>query len=366
MARVHAFAPEWVSPPGETISDLLTERGWTQSDLAERTGFTRKHVNEVVQGKASVTSDTALRFEAVLGSTAGFWLRREANYREALERSRTRDEDRTAAGWLRELPIPYLVKQGVIRRFRHRGDQVRECLRCFGVASVPAWRATYEGPLADFRASPKVPKRAGAIAAWIRCAEIKAAKIECAPFDRKRFRAALSKVRHLTLQANPMEFVPRMRALFAASGVACVVVAPPPPGCPVSGAARWLSPDKAMIALSFRHRADDHLWFTVFHEAAHVLLHGKRLWHIDTDSTASSQSEDEANRFARELLMPGIGADELREASGSPTAIRRLASKLGIAPGIIVGRMQREEVLGWNHMNTLKIRYDAAVVSALA
>ncbi len=66
-----------------------------------------------------------------------------------------------------------------------------------------------------------------------------------------------------------------MTAGCAAVGVAVVLV-PELPGTRVSGATRWLTPGKALIQLSLRYKSDDQLWFTFFHEAAHVLLHGKR------------------------------------------------------------------------------------------
>lgn len=80
------FAPDWVSPPGDTIADVLEDRGWTQAELARRLGYTEKHVSQLINGKAAITEDTASRLERVLGSAAGFWLRREATYRERLER----------------------------------------------------------------------------------------------------------------------------------------------------------------------------------------------------------------------------------------------------------------------------------------
>ena len=91
-----AFQPDWVSPPGDTISDLLEERGWTQAELANRTGFTTKHINLLITGKAAITEETALKLERVLGSTAQFWLRREAQYREALARNEENEEFRIA------------------------------------------------------------------------------------------------------------------------------------------------------------------------------------------------------------------------------------------------------------------------------
>ena len=47
------FAPDWASPPGDTIVDLIEERGWTQAELAERLGYSARHVSRLVQGRGS-------------------------------------------------------------------------------------------------------------------------------------------------------------------------------------------------------------------------------------------------------------------------------------------------------------------------
>jgi len=76
------FTPDWVSPPGDTIADVLEERGWTQAELARRLGCTEQHVSQLVDGRAAITKDMALRLERVLGGSADFWLRKELAYRE--------------------------------------------------------------------------------------------------------------------------------------------------------------------------------------------------------------------------------------------------------------------------------------------
>jgi len=82
--RQQNFQPDWISSPGDTISDLMEERDWNQVELAKRLGFSTKHLNQLIKGKASLSEDAALRLERVLGSTARFWLNREALYREQL------------------------------------------------------------------------------------------------------------------------------------------------------------------------------------------------------------------------------------------------------------------------------------------
>lgn len=74
------FAPDWVLAPGESILDLLEERGWTQGELAQRLGYSEKHVSQLINGRVPITADAAQKLERVLGSSMDFWLRLEANY----------------------------------------------------------------------------------------------------------------------------------------------------------------------------------------------------------------------------------------------------------------------------------------------
>ncbi len=313
-----------------------------------------------MKGRAAITPDAALRMEAVLGSSADFWLAREAQYREALERRRCREAMGAEADWLEELPLAQMVKLGWVQRVSNRGEQVARCLRFFGVASVTAWRRQYEAPLAVFRASEKYEKRVGAVAAWLRQGEREATALRCAPSDRASFKIVLDELRSLTNEPEPRVFVPRLVEACAARGVAVVFV-PAPTGCPASGATRWLSPEKAMLILSLRHKTNDHLWFTFFHEAAHVLLHSKRMQFVDLDDGFGGKHEEEADRFARDWLIPPVAARRLeilgRSGRVSKAAVSRFAAEVGVAPGIVVGRMQKEEWLPWAHLNGLKVRY---------
>lgn len=350
------FDPDWVSPPGDTIEDLLSERGWTQAEFATRTGFTKKHINDLVKGRAAITPDAAMRLERVLDAPADFWLRRESRYREALERRRAADQLQDDAPWLGELPIKAMEKYGWIPKLSRPPARVQECLNFFGVASVSAWREQYGKPLAALRASPKFPTRAGALAAWLRAAERQAARIECQQFRQGEFKQTLVEARKLTSETHPQVFIPAVQRLMAGVGVAVVFVQAPD-GCPVSGAAQWLTPDRALIVLSLRHKTNDHLWFTFFHEAGHILLHGKKMLFIDLDGELTDRAEEEANEFSRDFLIPAEDAKKLPELGRSASAVIAFAQRIGIAPGIVVGRLQRQGQVPWNQLNKLKVRY---------
>ena len=353
------FAPDWVAIPGESISDLLEERGWTQSDLATRTGFTTKHVNLLLKGKAPITEDTALRLERVLGSSARFWLNLEAQYREHLARQESVRALAEHVDWLKELPLADMVKFGWVRKTKDKALQVFECLRYFGVADVAAWREQYERPVAAYRASEKLTRTPAAVSAWLRTGERAAEDMRLGDFDREAFELTLQHIRALTTERNPKDFVPKLVEQCARVGVA-VVLAPAPKGCPVSGATKWLGANKALIMLSLRGKSDDKLWFSFFHEAGHLLKHGKRMIFLDIlgEDGLNPVEEREADAFARDLLIPHA---DYKTLLANPVigerVITEFANRINVAPGIVLGRLQFDGKLGWQQFNHLKSSY---------
>jgi HTH-type transcriptional regulator/antitoxin HigA len=130
------FKPDWVSPPGDTISDILEERGISQAEFAKRSGFSKKHVNLLIKGKVAISAEAALRLADVLDAPSEFWLTREANYRSSLE-SRSRIELlKEHAGWLREIPVADMVRFGWSRCLRTRVSKLRSV---YGSLASPAW-----------------------------------------------------------------------------------------------------------------------------------------------------------------------------------------------------------------------------------
>jgi len=77
-----SYSPDWVSPPGETLAEILEERAMTRSQFGEMLGWSVEDVEQVVEGKKMIDSEIALAFESVLGISSVFWLNREKNYRD--------------------------------------------------------------------------------------------------------------------------------------------------------------------------------------------------------------------------------------------------------------------------------------------
>ena len=182
--------------------------------------------------------------------------------------------------------------------------------------------------------------------------------VVCQPFDSTRFRGALDEIRMLTLK-TPNEFGPAMKRLCSEAGVALVFLGEIPK-TRLSGATRWLNKDKALIMLSLRHKTNDHFWFSFFHEAGHILLHGKKMMFLDDVIQAGSDLEQEANQFAANMLIPDK-AYRAFVANNRPLArasVSAFAATIGIAQGIIVGRLQHDKTIAFAALNELKDHFE--------
>lgn len=351
-ATRYPYEPDYAAPPGQTLQETIDALGIDQRELAARAELSAKHVNQIIKGAAPITHDTAIRLERVTGVPARMWNNLESNYREQLARSTAKDRLQQDLVWLKSIPTKELMARGAIKPTTDKVELLEAVLSFFGVATVEAWKDGWSMPQFAFRRSLAFEGKAGAMATWLRLGEIETQKAECAPFDKAEFRAALEKVRSLTVK-GPEQFVPRMIELCAATGVALVLV-PEIKGAPVSGAAKWLTPTKAMICLNLRGKSNDRFWFTFFHEAGHILNDSKKETFIDVDYQDDPR-EHQANQFAASLLIPTSHNQELQGLTAYP-AVEAFARRIGIAPGIVVGRLQREGVIGYHQFNALKQR----------
>jgi HTH-type transcriptional regulator / antitoxin HigA len=354
------FEPNFAVPPGETLAETLETLGMTQAELAERMGRPIKTINEIVSAKAMITSDTALQLEKVLGVPASFWTNHERIYRDTLARRRETNELARQLGWLKTMPVKDLIRAGWIEAAAEPVAQLRAVLRFFGVAGVEEWQTLWDSPEAIFRKSPAFTANRPATSAWLRQGEIEAQKLNCAPFDETGFVEVLQQMRSFTAH-NPDVFVPALHERCGSAGVAVVIV-PPLPGVRAYGATRWIHSTKALIQLSLRGKTDDHLWFTFFHEAGHVLKHGKRAVFVeDGDERAAARDprEAEADAFACDLLISPVDYERFcANGDFSVAGIRRFADRIGIAAGIVAGRLQHDGKIPFSRANQLKRRLD--------
>jgi addiction module HigA family antidote len=352
------YAPDYVSPPGETLLETIEALGISQAQMAERTGRSKKMINEIIKGKAPITSRMAIELERVTGVPASFWNNRERNYREFIAKQEEQVSLKRQTSWLDEIPVAAMMRLGWIDKSNDKVQQLKNVLNFLGIASPAQWQPFENSLLKQvaFRKSKAYRSDNQSLICWLRKGEIEAQEINCQPFDSSKFLETLKRTRSLTV-LSPEVFQSELITLCAACGVAVVFI-PALPKTRTSGAARWLSPEKALIQLSLRYKTDDHLWFSFFHESGHILIHGKREIFIDGgDAEMDEKKEEEANRFASDFMIPRKNYLQFAKTGNfSKEIIQRFAEEIQIAPGVVVGRLQHDGFLPMSHCNDLKRR----------
>lgn len=344
-----------LSPPGDTIQETIDEIGMSQAELAERIGRPKEKLNDIIRGREPLSMETAFRLEKVLGIPAGFWINRETEYRREVYEIEQQESLAAQHDWLKCFPLKEMKKFGWISDTIDKNELVAELLSFYSVASTDEWERIYiaKEVAVAFRISLANTQSPHAISAWLRRGEIEASSLHVADFNESAFRKTLVDIKHLVNQF-PQDFAAQLQQLCAKCGVAVTYV-PTLPKAAISGASRWFR-KKPLIQLSGRYKTDDRFWFTFFHEAGHILLHGKKdIFLEDLKGTEMDQAkEEEADEFAaRHLLTETQLKTIIAAAPLTSQSIVDFANQFTTSPGVIIGRLQHLQLIPWSLGNEL-------------
>ncbi len=358
MSKDYKIKKEFLSPPGDTIQETIDNLGMNQNELAERLGKNIKNVNQIIKGKEPITSDTAIALEKVLGVPADFWLERERQYRRELTEIMFDEYLEQCKEWIKDFPTSVMAKLGWIPKADDSIELIKVVLRYFSIASPEQWEQIYikDAKSVAFRMSLKHTNEPQAISAWLRKGEIDARELKLKEFSKDTFKNALDEIKSISYK-QPGNFKERLQEICSESGVA-LVYTPNLPKATISGAARWIFDTTIpLIQLSGRYKSNDHFWFTFFHEAGHILLHGKKDIFLEEVEGAKldEAKEEEADMFARKILLENAEYDELtRHFNITKEVILKFSKRVKTHPGVIVGRLQHDGFLSHSKFNELK------------
>lgn len=349
-----SYTPDTAIHPGKTILFALRNEGISQKNLAMRMGISEKHLSQIINGEASFSVEFAFKLANTLGGSVSFWNNLERNYQETKANIARRQQIRSEIPLLSEYPYNELAKRGYVSKTSDKEAQVENLHRFLSVDSlhyVPKIENT------AFRMKGEEQGKGGTIAAWLRCGEIEARKQEVAPFSETKLKQILPQLKELT-RLPVGESLSGITSLLNSAGVAIVLIRHFQGTC-VSGAFRWVH-DVPVIQLSDYYPWADIMWFNLFHEIGHLVLHKKKESFLDFDSVANRLDpikEAEADAFATEQLIPSREYSRfLQKGDFSLDAIRTFAATLNIDTGIVAGRLCHDKRVHWKKVSQLRPR----------
>ncbi len=356
MSELLTLRREQLSPPGDDIQEAIDALGMSQKELAERMDRPKEKINDLIKGREPLTMKTALQLERVLGIPKSFWLSREQTYREELADIELETFLEGCIEWAKRFPLKEMKRLGWLPDTNDKKRICDELLKFFGIATPERWDYIYiqerEVSVA-FRVSLANVAQPEALSVWLRKGQLDVQQTKLPSFDKSSFRSSLDKARKLAYE-QPNDFAVQLKSLCEASGVA-LVYTPKLPKAPISGATRWLG-NNPLIQLSDRYKTNDRFWFTFFHEAGHIVQHGKKeifLEGLDTQNM-DMEKEEEANQFATDYLIPKKDYQRMLDEVRTTEDLERFADEIKMHPGIIIGRLQHEEIVPYSRLNEYK------------
>ena len=339
-------------PPGATIKEQLNDRGMNQKEFAARMDMSEKHISKLINGEVQLTPETAVRLEMVLGVPAKFWNNLEAIYREKIIKAEAENSLDADLELAKRFPYNEMAKYGWIPRTRESKEKVINLRKYFEVVELSLLESDQITRIACRRLAI-TEKSDLALLAWAQEAKIKAREIKTAPINIKRLISSMPEIRKMTV-LKPKEFSPKIRKCLADCGIALVFL-PHLNGSFLQGAS-FVDGNKIVVGLTARGRDADKFWFSLFHELAHIAL-----GHVGQPAGTSEDDEKAADKWSGNILIPYDEFESFRmDRDYSEMRVLQFAKALGIAPGIIVGRMQSEGMIKYSMLNNLKEKYDIA------
>lgn len=338
------IARQLISPPGDTLLETIDFKGISQKALALRMGRPLKTINEIIKAKTIITPETAIQLELVLGIEANFWLEREKNYRLELAEIDHEEELLNTKDFIDNFPLPAMKKLNWIVYDDNITSKASSLYSYFGVSGQEPYYNYYHKNVYQtvYRMSTQNEKNPYAVSAWLKQGEHQAEKIATSDYDSAKFKDALLEIRNI-MAKQPSNFFSLLQSICAEAGVK-VVHTPCLPKTQLHGSTRWIN-ENPLIQLSNMYKRNDIFWFTFFHEAGHIIKHGKRDVFVEGLKYSAEEQikEDEADEFAIKHTFSKEQENEvLQNLNFTKKSIDAFAKQFNTHPAMIIGRFARE------------------------
>lgn len=330
------YQPDYAIPPGRYIKNILEDIGMSQAEFARRTNLSIPNVNRILQGKHDLSADVALSISMATGVSMRKLMQLQSAYTQhnKLLEQRKELENEVDYEWLKEIPYNVLVNHNLAPKTNDKITKYLHVLRVFGVKNRKSLDAYWDQQKFAARCANVPVVHAGATHLWIRLGQLAAESFDGPAYNKSLFEDILYDLRELTTDGNFA--VPMIKRCHRA-GVAVVFV-PEFKNLPLHGAAMWHA-HNPVVMLNTRGKSADQLWFTFYHESAHILFnHGKKKIFVDNlNDSCNNQEEAEADAFASEILIPSKYNDRIKKLR-TYAQLNQIASEIRIDPGIVAGR----------------------------
>ena len=336
--------------PGETIKELLETYHYTQQDLADKLNMDLKTVNEILNGKAVITVETAMKLEMIFNIDAIFWNNLEFNYRKTLKQKEQKEILEKEYAKIKQI-YKEMVIRNLVEDTKDKQKIVDNFKKFMGITTVESLEHEYY-KVACRKANTKNFDIIN-LMVWIQIGLKKAREIEIPTYNREKILSKIDDIRKLTLMPNQAKAREELINICNQCGI-IVNFEKSMPRTAIYGIARWLNSTTPFIQISDRGKNISTFWFSFMHELGHIIKGRKKMCFIDMDGYTIENDIDaqilreteeyKADKFARDSLinekeyknfLKSIDTSKIEKKD-----IINFSEKIGINPCILAGRLK--------------------------
>lgn len=354
--KLNGLSPDLIVHPGLTIKEILEDRNMSQLELAIKSGFSAKHVSEVINGKKDISSRFAHALEIVFNIPTSFWINLQGIYdKKIIELENLNNVNEEEYNIIEEIKsvVNYCENKNIIPKTNNKTNIVLIMRKFLGITNLTNIDKLSYTNIAYRKSKSKINEHV--LYAWQKLCEYYADKIDITEeYEEFKIVEKIPEIKQ-TMFMEPNEMIVKLQEIFASCGISFVVVKHFT-GAPVQGYIQKRS-NRLILCMTIRQSYSDIFWFTLFHEIGHILNNDFDNTLFDFESS-NNDIETRADMFASNMLIDEEAYKEFINSGNykSISKIKSFADSLNIIPSIVIGRLNKE-LNDYSFMSKYKVRY---------
>lgn len=355
--------------PGFYLQKYLTNQEISQEEFAKRIGISKSKMSKIINGNITLDDETINKIAIVLGTSKELWRNLDNQYKDQLFKIKEAKTNEQEKPIVKELDYNFWVKLNILPYARNWKEKINNLRKVLQVSDLTVLKQP--DLFTQYRRVGNTVSEKNIVSsnAWIQTAIYLSRGKDVDDINLEYLKNHLSQIRDMSDQ-NPQEFVPQLEAIFKKSGVKFVLI-PDLKNTGINGAVKWINKgNNVLLMLNNRRKDADIFWFSLFHEIEHVFQQKKTKMIVSPSSDKSQgvvlednmmrKLEKEADDFARDTLLDKDNYKKFVSLGKFDiNSIYYFAQTQKIAPGIVVGRLQKEGYVPYKSMcNRLKKQYE--------
>ena len=349
-----------VSHPGVYVKDAIDELGLSQSEFALRTGLSVKNVSTLITGESNITFDVAIKLAAFFHNSVEGWLNLQTKYNLYLNEQNRQKE------YENDWEIAKIINKDFCSEIlnvkidtKNKEETIDVLRKCFNVVTLQNLKNPDIYAFCKTSVVKDIDENITILRnAWISVADQKAREMVCSEFNKELILENSKYLRSLTLK-GPGVIGTELKEFLGKCGIKLVIL-PFLRGSNLSGVTKWIGNENCvMVAVNDFGKDADKIWFSIFHEIGHAIKNHKRHLTIsyNKDNIQDKDEIEDKKKKKNTLIDESSYQEFIKNNNITESSIKRFAKEQPVAPFIVVGRLQKDEIIGWDKFQNLKPKY---------